>query len=84
MYGMRTGGEMHGTGGEVREAAAHRRPPAHASGRERVPAAAAVAASSAASARVGEPGAGREHQDQQYSDRLFHASLLAENSDEEV
>jgi hypothetical protein len=31
-----------------------------------------------------EPRAGREHQPQQYRDRPFHVSLLAETSDEEV
>jgi hypothetical protein len=48
------------------------------------PASATAPATATAVARIGEPGAGRERENQQYSDRLFHVSLLAENSDEEV
>jgi hypothetical protein len=40
--------------------------------------------SATAPAGLREPRAGREQQSQQYCDRPFHVSLLAETSDEEV
>jgi hypothetical protein len=46
--------------------------------------AATTAAAAAAFSGVGKPGAGEESQSEQYRDRPFHVSLLAENPDEKV